>query len=154
MPRLELARCETGLPLLSCLLFGACLHFAGIGAKYISLLITPDLMFVTQSWGITPWNLRKQKAVFRGRDSNPARIEAARSSVSHKDILDAKITSWERDENFEAEEELGGGAQDHIQLRDFSKYKYIVGIDGTVAAYRTPYLLFSKTLMLVLPKAL
>lgn len=106
-------------------------------------------MRITQSWGTVPWNLRKQKALFRGRDSNPARVEAARSSVIHRDILDAKITSWEKDENFEAEEELGGGAQDHIQLREFAKYKYIVGIDGTVAAFRTPYLLFSKWPMLV-----
>ena len=71
-------------------------------------------------------------------------MKLAQLSALHPDLLDVAITSWENDENFEAEEQLGGGSKKFIKLSEFFKYKYILEHDGTVAAYRNPYLLASK----------
>lgn len=71
-------------------------------------------------------------------------MKLAQLSARRPDVLDVAITSWEKDENFEIEEEIGGGRTEYLKLSDFSKYKYILSLDGTVAAFRNPYLLSSK----------
>ncbi|KAL8440364.1 hypothetical protein Efla_000252 [Eimeria flavescens] len=107
----------------------------------------PDLL-AAQGWGNNPWESRDPRAAFRGRDSNPIRVKLAQLSSRHPDLLDVAITSWENDENFEIEEELGGGRKVFLKLSDFSKYKYVLSLDGTVAAYRNPYMLSSGSLTL------
>lgn len=96
-----------------------------------------------QGWGLAPWKSRDSRAAFRGRDSNPIRVKLAQLSSRHPDLLDVAITSWENDDNFELEEELGGGRNSFLKLREFPKYKYVLALDGTVAAYRNPYMLSS-----------
>ncbi|CDJ35735.1 thioredoxin, putative [Eimeria mitis] len=107
----------------------------------------PDLL-ASQGWSLRAWESKDPRAAFRGRDSNPVRVKLAQLSVLHPSLLDVAITSWENDENFEAEEQLGGGSKKFIKLSEFSKYKYILELDGTVAAYRNPYLLASGSLLL------
>ncbi|CDJ64802.1 thioredoxin, putative [Eimeria necatrix] len=106
---------------------------------------SPDLL-ASQGWGTRKWNKRDPRAAFRGRDSNPVRVQLAQLSSKHPDLLDVAITSWENDENFEVEEQLG--RKGSLQLQEFSKYKYILLLDGTVAAYRNPYLIASGSLLL------
>lgn len=101
------------------------------------------LPFLAQGWGRSPWKARDSRAVFRGRDSNAVRVKLAQLSARHPELLDVAITSWENDDYIEAEEQLGGGRKTYLKLNEFSKYKYILALDGTVAAYRNPYLLSS-----------
>lgn len=101
------------------------------------------LPFLAQGWGRSPWEARDSRAVFRGRDSNTLRVKLAQLSARHPELLDVAITSWENDDNIEVEEQLGGGRKAYLKLHEFSKYKYILALDGTVAAYRNPYLLSS-----------
>lgn len=103
-------------------------------------------LLCTQGWGTRKWNTKDPRAAFRGRDSNPVRVQLAQLSSKHPDVLDVAITSWENDENFEVEEQLG--RKGSLQLQEFPKYKYILLLDGTVAAYRNPYLIASEPLML------
>ncbi|OEH77669.1 putative thioredoxin [Cyclospora cayetanensis] len=107
----------------------------------------PDLI-ASQGWGLLPWASRDSRAAFRGRDSSAVRVKLAQLSAQHPDLLDVVITSWENDENIEVEEQLGGGKKHFLKLGEFSKYKYILQLDGTVAAYRNPYLLASGSLLL------
>lgn len=75
------------------------------------------------------------KAVFRGRDSNQQRLDISELSKNHPDLVDSAITAFfffPKDETIKKE---------RIPMGDFAKYKYIISLDGTVAAYRMPYLL-------------
>lgn len=91
-----------------------------------------------------PLSERIQKAVFRGRDSNTIRVKLALLAKEHPDLLDVAITSWENDEHSDAEKKLGGGWKSRIPLERFRDYKYQLLLDGSVAAYRTPYLFMCK----------
>ena len=66
--------------------------------------------------------------LLRGRDSNQERIDLARKSLTSEKI-DAKITAFfffPKDDKLLAK---------RIPMSDYSKFKYIISIDGTVAAY-------------------
>lgn len=76
-------------------------------------------------------------------------MKLAQLSASNPELLDVAITSWENDDNFEFEEQLGGGRKAFLRLREFPKYKYILALDGTVAAYRNPYLLASTSALFI-----
>ncbi|PFH32934.1 protein disulfide-isomerase domain-containing protein [Besnoitia besnoiti] len=113
----------------------------GLGKAY------PDLLSMQENSGL-PLSERIAKAVFRGRDSNEIRVKLAELARQHPDLLDVAITSWEKDEHAEQEKKLGGGYRSRIPLEKFGDYKYQLLVDGSVAAYRTPYLLMTGSLSL------
>lgn len=82
------------------------------------------------------------KAIWRGRDSRKERLELAELSRQNPADLDAGITAFfffPEDENLKTA---------RVPMSDFSKYQMILNIDGTVAAYRMPYLLAMSSLIL------
>ncbi|VDK41843.1 unnamed protein product [Anisakis simplex] len=83
-----------------------------------------------------PWHQKKQTAVFRGRDSSKLRLEIAMLSQKRPDLIDAGITRY----FFFNESHY----TPHVKQKPFSEFfqhRYVLSIDGTVAAYRLPFLL-------------
>ncbi|WAR13233.1 PLGT2-like protein [Mya arenaria] len=74
-----------------------------------------------------PWTEKEEKGFWRGRDSRQERLDLVVMSRENPDDLDAKMT---RMFFFKHDQEKYGDL-----------YKYQINIDGTVAAYRFPYLL-------------
>lgn len=85
------------------------------------------------------------KAFWRGRDSNENRLKLAKLGKQHPDLINASITNFFffRDKI----DEYGPGVA-HVSLFEFFNYKYQLNIDGTVSAYRFPYLLAGNSLVL------
>ncbi|XP_075448459.1 protein O-glucosyltransferase 3 isoform X3 [Ascaphus truei] len=105
--------------------------------------VTNDLLSIQGHTGPF-WSNKTEQAFFRGRDSREERLQLIRLSKSYPDLLDAGITGY-----FffrEMEKELGKAPL--IGFFDFFKYKYQVNMDGTVAAYRFPYLMLGDSLVL------
>ncbi|XP_067934132.1 protein O-glucosyltransferase 3-like isoform X2 [Watersipora subatra] len=89
------------------------------------------------------WHDKLSKALFRGRDSRKERLELVKLSKTgdNSKLIDAGITAFfffPKDESLSAE---------RINFFDFFKYKYQLNIDGTVAAYRFPYLMVANSLV-------
>lgn len=87
------------------------------------------------------------KAFFRGRDSNRIRLLLVLYSKRTPEVVDAAITNFFF---FREPQELQqyGPTVKHMSLYDFFVYKYLVSIDGTVAAYRLPNLLSGSSIVL------
>jgi hypothetical protein len=116
--------------------------------------VTLDLLSVQANTG-PPWQNKSSVAFWRGRDSRQERLDLVKLSRKHPDIVDAKLTNMFF---FKHNVEELGELVKHISFFDFFKvfsllfslvilylprfqYKYQLNIDGTVAAYRFPYLL-------------
>lgn len=112
------------------------------------------------------WKEKISKAFWRGRDSRQERLDLVEMSRSHPDLIDAGLTNFFF---FRDQIDRYGPKVPHVSFGDFFKYKvsrelflskfasitsdfyllqYQVNIDGTVAAYRFPYLLASNSLVL------
>ena len=85
-----------------------------------------------------PWEKKTEKLFWRGRDSSRERLELVRMGKRHPDLIDAGITAFFF---FRDEMEKLGGRTNHTVFFNFFDYKYQLCLDGTVAAYRLPYLL-------------
>ena len=85
-----------------------------------------------------PWGEKKERLFWRGRDSSRERLELVRMGKRNPDLIDAGITAFFF---FRDEMEKLGGRTNHTLFFDFFDYKYQLCLDGTVAAYRLPYLL-------------
>lgn len=105
--------------------------------------VTNDLLSVQGNTG-PPWTNKTSKAFFRGRDSREERLQLVALSKKHPELLDAGITGW----FFFRDREKQVGKAPLVGFFDFFKYKYQVNIDGTVAAYRFPYLMLGNSLVL------
>ncbi|XP_029952101.1 protein O-glucosyltransferase 3 [Salarias fasciatus] len=105
--------------------------------------VTNDLLSVQGHTG-PPWRNKTERAFFRGRDSREERLQLASLSRKHPELLDAAITGW----FFFREREKDVGRAPLVGFFDFFKFKYQVNVDGTVAAYRFPYLLLGSSLVL------
>ncbi|XP_008309556.1 protein O-glucosyltransferase 3 [Cynoglossus semilaevis] len=105
--------------------------------------VTNDLLSVQGNTG-PPWVNKSESAFFRGRDSREERLQLVALSKKNPELLNAGITGWFffRDR----EKEVGKAAL--VGFFDFFKFKYQVNIDGTVAAYRFPYLMLGDSLVL------
>ncbi|GJQ70474.1 hypothetical protein Trydic_g22886 [Trypoxylus dichotomus] len=90
------------------------------------------------------WRDRTPKAFWRGRDSNKERLKLVSISREYPDLYNVSLTNFFF---FRDKEEIYGPKADHISFFDFFDYKYQVNIDGTVAAYRLPYLLGGGSLV-------
>ncbi|GMT27493.1 hypothetical protein PFISCL1PPCAC_18790, partial [Pristionchus fissidentatus] len=91
----------------------------------------------------TPWVEKKEIAIFRGRDSNQLRLDLSRLSDSQPKLLDAGITRY-----FFFDTTKNPPTRSSMAMSDFFKHRYIISVDGTVAAYRLPYLLAGDSVIL------
>ncbi|XP_071362694.1 protein O-glucosyltransferase 3 isoform X2 [Trachinotus anak] len=105
--------------------------------------VTNDLLSVQGNTG-PPWANKTEQAFFRGRDSREERLQLVSLSKRNPDLLDAGITGW----FFFRDREKQVGKAPLVGFFDFFKYKYQVNVDGTVAAYRFPYLMLGNSLVL------
>ncbi|KAM6937947.1 protein O-glucosyltransferase 3 [Xenentodon cancila] len=105
--------------------------------------VTNDLLSVQGNTG-PPWANKTERAFFRGRDSREERLQLVSLSKKSPELLDAGITAW----FFFRDREKHVGKAPLVGFFDFFKYKYQVNVDGTVAAYRFPYLMLGNSLVL------
>ncbi|XP_037307585.1 protein O-glucosyltransferase 3 [Pungitius pungitius] len=105
--------------------------------------VTNDLLSVQGNAG-PPWTNKTDRAFFRGRDSREERLYLVSLSKANPELLDAGITGW----FFFRDREKQVGKAPLVGFFDFFKYKYQVNVDGTVAAYRFPYLMLGNSLVL------
>ncbi|KAG8519031.1 Protein O-glucosyltransferase 3 [Galemys pyrenaicus] len=105
--------------------------------------VANDLLSIQGNTGPS-WINKTEKAFFRGRDSREERLQLAQLSKENPELLDAGITGY----FFFQEKEKELGKAKLIGFFDFFKYKYQVNVDGTVAAYRYPYLMLGDSLVL------
>ena len=98
----------------------------------------------TQQGRAIPWEERLPKAFFRGRDSNQARLDLVQRHHRDTENYDVGLTNYFF---FPHKEELYGPIASYVGMSHFFKYKYQLNIDGTVAAYRLPFLLAGGSLV-------
>lgn len=106
--------------------------------------VTLDLLSV-QSNNDIPWSRKKANAFWRGRDSRRERLDLITLARENKHLMNASLTHFFF---FKDEEEKYGPKEKHISFFKFFDYKYQINIDGTVAAYRFPYLLGGSSVVL------
>lgn len=90
------------------------------------------------------WDKKIEKLFFRGRPSNIFRVKGMEMTRQFPAELDIQISKNQHnyfpDENAKVEhrlfEEKYGSKAKQIPILDFFKYKYLLNLDGTVAAYR------------------
>ncbi|XP_014361610.2 protein O-glucosyltransferase 2 [Papilio machaon] len=84
------------------------------------------------------WEDRKPMVFWRGRDSRAERLKLIDIARANPELFNASLTNF----FFYREKEAQyGPKQPHVSFFKFFDYKYQLNIDGTVAAYRFPYLL-------------
>ncbi|XP_061678004.1 protein O-glucosyltransferase 3 isoform X1 [Syngnathoides biaculeatus] len=105
--------------------------------------VTNDLLSIQGNTGPS-WANKTDRAFFRGRDSREERLQLVSLSKKHPELLDAGITGW----FFFRDREKHVGKVPLVGFFDFFQYKYQVNVDGTVAAYRFPYLMLGNSLVL------
>lgn len=91
------------------------------------------------------WDDKVEKAFFRGRDSRRERLDLIDIAKAHPNLFNSSITNF-----FFFTDEIAkyGPKVGHISFMDFFEYKYQINMDGTVAAYRLPYLLAGNSVVL------
>ncbi|CAH1183215.1 unnamed protein product [Phaedon cochleariae] len=90
------------------------------------------------------WENRAPKLFWRGRDSNKYRLELIKLSRKYPDLFNVSLTNFFF---YRDEEDIYGPKSEHVSFFSFFDYKYQLGIDGTVAPYRMPYLLAGGSLV-------
>lgn len=95
----------------------------------------------------TAFETKTPKVFFRGRDSNRIRLLLILYSKRTPELVDAAITNFFFFRE-PADLERYGPTVQHTSIYDFFDYKYLISIDGTVAAYRVPNLLAGSSLLL------
>jgi len=105
--------------------------------------VTLDMLSVQQEQ--FSWDEKVEKGFFRGRDSRRERLTLIDLARLRPDLLNASITNFFF---FTDEKEKYGPRVPHIQFTDFFQFKYQINVDGTVAAYRFPYLLAGNSVTL------
>ncbi|XP_066596302.1 protein O-glucosyltransferase 2-like isoform X2 [Prorops nasuta] len=95
-------------------------------------------ILTVQSNTDTLWQSKIEKVFWRGRDSRRERLDLIEIARKNPDLFNVSITNFFF---FKDEIEKYGPGQGYVSFFHFFKYKYQLNIDGTVAAYRFPYLL-------------
>jgi len=101
-------------------------------------------IFSVQANDAPKWENKKEVGFFRGRDSRKERLDLCEISLKYPDLVDSAITNYFF---FKMDEQKYGKKVKHISFFDFFKNKYQLNIDGTVAAYRLPYLMLADSLV-------
>ncbi|XP_034825897.1 protein O-glucosyltransferase 2-like [Maniola hyperantus] len=91
------------------------------------------------------WEDREPRAFWRGRDSRAERLKLIDIARAQPDLFNASLTNFFF---FRDKEAQYGPKLPHISFFKFFDYKYQISVDGTVAAYRLPYLLAGGGLVL------
>lgn len=91
------------------------------------------------------WEKKTDMAFWRGRDSRQERLDLVVMSRKYPEIIDAAMTHMFF---FPKDVEKYGELVKSISFFDFFKHKYQINLDGTVAAYRLPYLLAGNSVVL------
>lgn len=104
--------------------------------------VTLDIMSVQKHR--VAWDEKADKAFWRGRDARRERLQLVDIARAHPDLLNASLTNF----FFFREEEKRYGKTPYISFFKFFEYKYSINVDGTVAAYRLPYLLAGDSLLM------
>ncbi|KAG8197109.1 hypothetical protein JTE90_004369 [Oedothorax gibbosus] len=91
------------------------------------------------------WEEKIQMSFWRGRDSRQERLDLVKLGREYPHLINASLTNFFFFKNAEVEY---GPKSDYISFFDFFKYRYQINVDGTVAAYRLPYLLAGRSLVL------
>lgn len=99
--------------------------------------ITLDMLSIQGNTKI-PWVNRTEKCFWRGRDSNRVRLNLIDISREYPELFNVSMTNFFF---FRDEQDKYGPKTPHVSFFDFFEYKYQLSIDGTVSAYRFPYLL-------------
>ncbi|XP_059473054.1 protein O-glucosyltransferase 2-like [Neocloeon triangulifer] len=99
--------------------------------------VTIDMLSVQGNTPM-PWEQRKPVAFWRGRDSSRERLDLIKIAREHHDLINASLTNFFF---FRDLEDIYGPKVKHVSFFDFFEYKYQLNLDGTVAAYRCPFLL-------------
>ena len=107
--------------------------------------VIPDI-FTVQGASSPKWNQKEEVGFFRGRDSRKERLDlATMSHAEQKEHIDAAITQYFF---FNQDEKMHGPKVGHIPFEDFFQRKYQINVDGTVAAYRFPFLMVGDSLVM------
>ena len=72
-----------------------------------------------------PWDQRESRALFRGRDSNQARLDLVKLHRKNTELFDVGITAWFF---FKHEEEVYGPKAERISFHDFFKVDRVANI--------------------------
>jgi hypothetical protein len=110
-----------------------------------------------------PWNKKIEKAVFRGATTGSGvtaatnqRLKALDMSYQHSNVLDVGITKWnlrprklEDSTYLQTIERQDYPKANRLSLEDQSRYKYILTLEGHVAAYRLSYELSAGSVVLL-----
>ncbi|KAI6222194.1 KDEL domain-containing protein-containing protein 2 [Aphelenchoides besseyi] len=101
---------------------------------------------------IIEWNDKNSTAVFYGRDSNEIRLKYAEAANLHPNVLSGGITRY-----FFHDQNANINVLNRTAFHNFFKarkdhqslliHKFVVNLDGTVAAYRLPFLLSGDSLV-------
>ncbi|XP_063700776.1 protein O-glucosyltransferase 2-like [Culicoides brevitarsis] len=86
------------------------------------------------------WNEKQNKAFWRGRDARRERLDLIDIGKKYPELFNVSLTNFFFFRDDDSMQKYGP-TQPHISFFDFFEYKYQINIDGTVAAYRFPYLL-------------
>jgi len=105
--------------------------------------VSLDMLSVQSNTG-PKWPDKINKAFWRGRDSREERLQLVMMARKNPDLYDAALTNFFF---FKYDESKYGPKAKHISFFDFFKWKYQINLDGTVAAYRLPYLLAGDALV-------
>ncbi|KAF7275167.1 hypothetical protein GWI33_012120 [Rhynchophorus ferrugineus] len=105
--------------------------------------VTLDMLSVQGNFKYV-WEDRKEILFWRGRDSNKNRLNLIKISKTHPELFNVSLTNFFF---FKDEEDTYGPRSEHISFFKFFDYKYQLSIDGTVAAYRMPFLLGGGSLV-------
>lgn len=90
------------------------------------------------------WKNKTEQLFWRGRDARRERLDLIDISREYPELFNVSITNFFF---FKDEIDKYGPRQEHVSFFNFFKYKYQLNIDGTVAAYRFPYLLAGDSLV-------
>lgn len=108
-----------------------------------------------------PWKNKLPKAVFRGSTTGPGSTPETNQRLKVLEVNDSKymdvgITKWnlrprkhETDDYYRLIERKTYPKADPLDLQEQSKYKYILTLEGHVAAYRLSYELSSGSVVLL-----
>lgn len=105
--------------------------------------VSLDMLSVQSNTG-PKWPDKINKALWRGRDSREERLKLVIMARKNPQLYDAALTNFFF---FQYDESKYGPKAKHMSFFDFFKWKYQINIDGTVAAYRLPYLLAGDALV-------
>lgn len=100
----------------------------------------------------TRFSEKTNKLFWRGRDSHKARLKLLQLAKNHEDLFNVSITNWfffrEQMHEYGVDPQSSVTNQNYTTLMDFFQYRYQLNLDGTVAAYRFPFLLSSNSLVI------